>query len=137
MELNESEGVRMTLDRYKDCPPNGVHEESGMLCLVGHYDAEGKLEAPCHVCRKCGRYIRPDAMDKPVPIKMCEKCGEKEGQVWSNPEFVKDDTGGWRCYPCYEAKKKSPVVVPDVFISNEFKAVCGFCGQPNCSHQEA
>jgi ribosomal protein L37E len=88
--------------RDKNCPP---HEPSGWECAVAHFDASGKLLPACQQCRKCGRQIRPDAMDKPVEVVMCDRCGMNEYRIWRNPEYYPHSGGHW-CNECFEAWQK-------------------------------
>jgi hypothetical protein len=65
-------------EKDKNCPP---HEPSGWQCCVAHFGADGELLPACHQCLKCGRQVRPDAMDKPVEVRFCDICGVNE---WTN-----------------------------------------------------
>jgi hypothetical protein len=87
--------------RDKNCPP---HEPSGWECLVGHFGPDGKLLPACQQCKKCGRHIRPDEMDKPVLVTMCDRCKVVEARTWKNPEYYPHSGGHW-CDVCLESSK--------------------------------
>jgi Zn finger protein HypA/HybF involved in hydrogenase expression len=83
----------MTQERDRNCPP---HEKSGVVCMVRHENGRA-----CHVCAKCGRYIRPENMEMPVEVKICPKCNVNEATIWSSPDVVANELAGWFCDDCH------------------------------------
>lgn len=67
-------------------PPARGHEDSGGRCCAGHVGWYGACRPPCIQCKRCGEWIRPEAMGQECPGKQ-----PIEGDGWSDESPPGDD----------------------------------------------
>ncbi|MDA0244684.1 MAG: hypothetical protein OT477_14795 [Chloroflexi bacterium] len=61
--INTAEDIKYKLVGGKP-PAAAKHIDSGLRCLVAHFDESGELLPPCIKCGNCSEWLRPDEFEE-------------------------------------------------------------------------